>query len=66
MGQMGGADGQSLLGGDPGDVTYPYYVVNGRIPEAPTTFRPSPANASGFDSSTRVRHAFRVPSANTG
>ncbi len=41
MGQSG-AGGSNLLGGDPGDVTYPYYVINGRIPEAPTTFRAKP------------------------
>ena len=41
MNQMG-AGGSELLGGDPGDVTYPYYVINGRIPEAPTTFQAKP------------------------
>ncbi|MBW0017256.1 MAG: multicopper oxidase family protein [Mycobacterium sp.] len=27
-----------LLGGDAGDIDYPYYLINGRIPAAPTTF----------------------------
>lgn len=39
--RMGGPTSK-LLGGDPGDVTYPYYLVNGRIPEAPTTFNAKP------------------------
>ena len=39
---MGGGGGSKLLGGDPGDVIYPYYVINGRIPEAPTTFTAKP------------------------
>ncbi|OBC17483.1 oxidase [Mycobacterium sp. 852013-50091_SCH5140682] len=45
MGSTGGGDnmgGSALLGGDAGDVTYPYYVINGRIPQAPTTFRAKP------------------------
>lgn len=32
----------NLLGGDSGDVAYPYYLVNGRIPAAPTTFDAKP------------------------
>lgn len=46
MGHGGGAGQQdpagsedSLLGSDTGDVDYPYYLINGRIPAAPTTFR---------------------------
>ncbi|MGV8012147.1 multicopper oxidase family protein [Mycobacterium kansasii] len=31
-----------LLGGDAGDVAYPYYLINGRIPAAPTTFNAKP------------------------
>jgi len=61
MGQMSEAGGGSLLGGDPGDVTYPYYVVNGRIPEAPNTFRAKPGQRirirfinSGSDTAFRV------------
>ncbi len=60
MGQMGAA-GSNLLGGDPGDVTYPYYVINGRIPEAPTTFRAKPGDRirlriinAGADTAFRV------------
>lgn len=63
MGGMGmGGGGQSkLLGGDPGDVIYPYYVVNGRIPEAPTTFTAKPGQRirlriinAGADTAFRV------------
>jgi FtsP/CotA-like multicopper oxidase with cupredoxin domain len=62
-GGMGGsgAGGSTLLGGDPGDVTYPYYVINGRIPEAPTTFTAKPGQRirlrfinSGSDTAFRV------------
>ena len=70
MGQTGEAGGGSLLGGDPGDVVYPYYVVNGRIPEAPTTFRAKPGQRirirfinSGSDTAFRVAlggHRMRV------
>lgn len=38
---MGGGTSK-LLGGDPGDVIYPYYLINGRIPDAPTTFTAKP------------------------
>jgi FtsP/CotA-like multicopper oxidase with cupredoxin domain len=31
-----------LLGGDAGDIAYPYYLINGRIPAAPTTFTARP------------------------
>lgn len=31
-----------LLGGDAGDVKYPHYLVNGRLPAAPRTFRARP------------------------
>ena len=31
-----------LLGGDAGDVTYPYYLANGRTPTAPTSLRAKP------------------------
>ncbi|MFJ9116105.1 multicopper oxidase family protein [Streptomyces sp. NPDC102394] len=33
-----------LLGGDPGDVAYPYYLVNGRTAEAPSVFRADPGD----------------------
>ncbi|TGD84564.1 multicopper oxidase family protein [Mycolicibacterium sp. CH28] len=48
MGPMGsmpppaGGATSGLLGGDGGDVSYPYYLVNGRIPAAPTTFAAKP------------------------
>lgn len=42
MGGMGGVGTSSLLGGDAGDVDYPYYLANGRIPAAPTTFTAKP------------------------
>lgn len=45
MGHMpsaGGGATSDLLGGDGGDVTYPYYLVNGRIPAAATTFTATP------------------------
>ncbi|MFI9232267.1 multicopper oxidase family protein [Streptomyces rimosus] len=33
-----------LLGGDAGDVDYPYHLVNGRTPEDPQTFRAKPGD----------------------
>nr|WP_234904116.1 multicopper oxidase family protein [Mycolicibacterium frederiksbergense] len=42
VGGVGGMGKSALLGGDAGDVSYPYYLVNGRIPSAPTTFRAKP------------------------
>ncbi|AKK26858.1 multicopper oxidase family protein [Mycobacterium sp. EPa45] len=48
MGQMpatpgvGGAGPSDLLGGDGGDVSYPYYIINGRIPAAATAFSAKP------------------------
>jgi len=60
MGSMGAA-GDNLLGGDPGDVTYPYYVINGRIPEAPSSFQAKPGQRirirlinAGADTAFRV------------
>lgn len=50
MGGMGGGTGgdsmgrSALLGGDAGDVNYPYYVINGRIPQSPVTFRAKPGD----------------------
>lgn len=38
-GSVGTSD---LLGGDAGDIAYPYYLINGRIPAAPTTFDAKP------------------------
>ncbi|MFB6776305.1 multicopper oxidase family protein [Streptomyces sp. NPDC056352] len=40
---MGGAPSE-LLGGDAGDVDYPYYLINGRIPKDPTTFTAKPGD----------------------
>ncbi len=45
MGAMAGppAVGTSaLLGGEAGDVSYPFYLVNGRIPASPSTFHAKP------------------------
>ncbi|KXO95094.1 Copper resistance protein A precursor (plasmid) [Tsukamurella tyrosinosolvens] len=45
---MGGMDHSSMPGmsssplGDAGDVIYPHYLINGRIPAAPTEFRAKP------------------------
>ncbi|MGY0062386.1 multicopper oxidase family protein [Streptomyces sp. LZ34] len=33
-----------LLGGDPGNVAYPYYLVNGRTPDDPRAFRAKPGD----------------------
>ncbi|WP_171162162.1 multicopper oxidase family protein [Streptomyces sp. I05A-00742] len=33
-----------VLGGDAGDVAYPYYLVNGRTPDAPQTFAAKPGD----------------------
>ncbi|AQT83175.1 oxidase [Mycolicibacterium litorale] len=37
-----GGQASDMLGGDGGDVSYPYYLVNGRIPAAPSTFSAKP------------------------
>jgi multicopper oxidase len=51
----------SLLGGDAGDIAYPYYLINGRIPTAPTTFNAKPGQLirirfinTGSDTAFRV------------
>lgn len=57
-----GAVGRSdLLGGEAGDIAYPYYLVNGRIPAAPMTFSAKPGQRirirfinSGSDTTFRV------------
>src|SRR5262245_53661773 len=64
MGGMGGMSGvgrSDLLGGDAGDVSYPYYLINGRIPAAPTTFSAKPGQRiririinAGSDTAFRV------------
>ncbi len=50
-----------LLGGDAGDIAYPYYLINGRIPGAPTTFNAKPGQRirirfinTGSDTTFRV------------
>ena len=37
-----GVGTSDLLGGDAGDIAYPYYLINGRIPASPTTFDAKP------------------------
>ncbi|CAN5468007.1 multicopper oxidase MmcO [soil metagenome] len=61
MSGMGGVGTSSLLGGDAGDVSYPYFLVNGRIPAAPTTFTAKPGQRirirlinAGSDTAFRV------------
>jgi FtsP/CotA-like multicopper oxidase with cupredoxin domain len=39
---VGGIGASPLLGGDAGDISYPFYLANGRIPAAPTTFAARP------------------------
>ncbi|MCB0939420.1 MAG: multicopper oxidase family protein [Mycobacterium sp.] len=58
---VGGASSSNLLGGDGGDVTYPYYLINGRIPSAATTFTAKPGQRiririinAGADTAFRV------------
>jgi len=60
-GMMSGVGSSSLLGGDAGDVSYPYYLINGRIPAAPTTFAAKPGQRirlrvinAGSDTAFRV------------
>jgi multicopper oxidase len=57
-GRIGNSD---LLGGDAGDIPYPYYLINGRIPAAPTTFNAKPGQRirirfinTGSDTAFRV------------
>ena len=61
MGGMSGVGNSALLGGDAGDISYPYYLVNGRIPSAPTTFTAKPGQRiririinAGSDTAFRV------------
>ncbi|WP_264001826.1 multicopper oxidase domain-containing protein, partial [Mycolicibacterium gadium] len=58
---VGGVGSSDLLGDDAGDVSYPYYVVNGRIPSAATTFAAKPGNR------IRIHYVVngRIPSAAT-
>jgi FtsP/CotA-like multicopper oxidase with cupredoxin domain len=41
---VGGVGTSDVLGGDAGDVSYPYYIINGRVPSAATTFTAKPGN----------------------
>ncbi|OBG86951.1 oxidase [Mycobacterium sp. E3298] len=58
----GGSVGRSdLLGGDAGDIAYPYYLINGRIPAAPMSFSAKPGQRirirfinTGSDTTFRV------------
>ncbi|ORW13032.1 oxidase [Mycobacterium nebraskense] len=58
----GGPVGKSdLLGGDAGDIAYPYYLINGRIPASPITFNAKPGQRirirfinTGSDTTFRV------------
>lgn len=61
MSAMAGVGTSPLLGGDAGDVSYPYYLINGRIPAAPTTFTATPGQRiririinAGSDTAFRV------------
>ncbi|KZS60532.1 oxidase [Mycobacterium ostraviense] len=61
MPEMAAGGGSALLGGDAGDINYPYYLVNGRIPAAPTTFNAEPGQRiwirfinAGADTAFRV------------
>jgi multicopper oxidase len=60
-GMMSGVGSSPLLGGDAGDVSYPFYLLNGRIPAAPTTFTAKPGQRiririinAGSDTAFRV------------
>ncbi|CAM4176869.1 Copper resistance protein A precursor [Mycobacterium basiliense] len=57
----GGVGASALLGGDAGDIAYPYYLINGRIPDAPTSFKAKPGQRiririinAGSDTTFRV------------
>ena len=57
-GKVGNSD---LLGGDAGGIAYPYYLINGRVPAAATTFSAKPGQRirirfinSGSDTAFRV------------
>ncbi len=63
MGSMGGMMGGgpvSAVGGDGGDVDYPYYLVNGRIPDSPTVFDGRPGQRARLSGDQR-RRRHRVP-----
>jgi FtsP/CotA-like multicopper oxidase with cupredoxin domain len=58
---MHGVGSSAQLGGDAGDINYPYYLINGRIPAAPTTVSAKPGQRiririinAGSDTAFRV------------
>jgi FtsP/CotA-like multicopper oxidase with cupredoxin domain len=58
---MSGVGQSALLGGDTGDISYPYYLINGRIPAASTSFTAKPGQRiririinAGSDTAFRV------------
>lgn len=61
QGKMTGLGHSALLGGDAGNVSYPYYLINGRIPAAPSIFAAKPGQRirirfinAGSDTAFRV------------
>jgi FtsP/CotA-like multicopper oxidase with cupredoxin domain len=52
---MGAGATGPLLGGDAGDVDYPYYLINGRLPADPVTF----TAALGRRARIRIINAWR-------
>ncbi|GLD27238.1 multicopper oxidase MmcO [Mycobacterium kiyosense] len=64
---MSAVGSAALLGGDSGDIAYPYYLVNGRVAAAPTTFDAKPGQRiririinAGADTTFRVALAGHV------
>ena len=58
---VGGVEPSVVLGGDAGDVTYPYYLANGRVPMAPDVLAVKPGHRvrirlinAGSDTAFRV------------
>ena len=43
-GEQGGEGSSEALGGPGGDVAHPHYLLNGRLPAAPETFRARPGS----------------------
>jgi multicopper oxidase len=70
IGQMGSESMTSPLLGGAGDITYPHYLLNGRVPATPATFRGRPGQRvrirlinAGSDTAFRVAlgdHRLRV------
>lgn len=64
---MSAVGSSAVLGGDSGDIDYPYYLVNGRVAAAPTTFDANPGQRiririinAGADTAFRVALAGHV------